>query len=83
MCILYARRFFLVFTLLLSISLASPLMPPSLLYFNSLFGAIAMTVVVRSMPGEWDRIVNFPEWRNSTFIALYLCTSFMGESEST
>eukprot|EP00904_Undaria_pinnatifida_P012188 jgi/Undpi1/809/HiC_scaffold_10.g04273.m1 len=50
----------------------------SLLYFNSLFGAIAMTVVVRSMPGEWDRIVNFPEWRNSTFIALYLCTSFMG-----
>lgn len=55
-------------------------MPLSLLYFNSLFGAIAMTVVVRTMPGEWDRIVNFQGWRDPTFIALYLCTSFMGES---
>ncbi|CAM9422346.1 unnamed protein product [Laminaria digitata] len=50
----------------------------SLLYFNSLFGAVSMTLVVRAMPGEWDRVVNFQGWRNSTFIGLYLCTSFMG-----
>lgn len=58
-----------------------PAMPLSLLYFNSLFGAIAMSFVVRTMPGEWNSIVNFQGWRNSTFIALYLCTSFMGERE--
>ncbi|CAM9814497.1 unnamed protein product, partial [Hapterophycus canaliculatus] len=50
----------------------------SLLFFNSLFGAIVMTLVVLSMPGESARIVEFPGWRDRTFIGLYICTSFMG-----
>eukprot|EP00752_Nemacystus_decipiens_P007301 g6532.t1 len=50
----------------------------SLLFFNSLFGAIAMTMIVLIKPGETERIVEFGGWRDSGFICLYLCTSFMG-----
>ncbi|CAM9172120.1 unnamed protein product [Ectocarpus sp. 6 AP-2014] len=50
----------------------------SLLYFNSLFGAIIMTLVVFIMPGETESIVEFPGWRDPAFIGLYICTSFMG-----
>ncbi|CAM9834973.1 unnamed protein product [Ascophyllum nodosum] len=52
----------------------------SLLYFNSLFGATMMTMVLLRMPDETRKIVEFDGWRNPTFIALYICTSFMAGS---
>lgn len=39
-----------------------------------------MTLVVLCLPGESQKIVEFKGWRDPTFIALYLCTSFMGKS---
>ena len=53
----------------------------SLLYFNSLFGATMMTMVLLRMPDETRKIVEFDGWRNPTFIALYICTSFMGKMQ--
>eukprot|EP00903_Cladosiphon_okamuranus_P008976 g8587.t1 len=50
----------------------------SLLFFNSLFGAIFMTMFILIKPGETEKIVEFGGWRDPTFIGLYLCTSFMG-----
>lgn len=50
----------------------------SLLYYNSLFGAVAMSLAVLIIPGESERIVEFRGWEDPTFIGLYMGTSFMG-----
>ena len=53
----------------------------SLLYFNSLFGATIMIMVLLRMPDETRKIVEFDGWQDPTFIALYICTSFMGKMQ--
>lgn len=75
----HCRLFRAPFSLRVStVCFASPA-STSLLYFNSLFGATVVTLVVLSLPGESERIVAFPGWRDPMFIFLYFCTSFLGE----
>ena len=53
----------------------------SLLYFNSLFGATIMTMSLLRTPYEIRKFVEFDGWRDPMFIALYICTLFMGKMQ--
>lgn len=50
----------------------------TVLYLNSLLSAIGVSIIIIMVPGEIDRVKNFPLWSNTSFVTYLVFASLMG-----
>ena len=50
----------------------------TVLYLNSLLSAIGVSIVIMLVPGEVERVTNFPLWTETSFVTYIIFASLMG-----
>ena len=50
----------------------------TVLYLNSLLSAVGVLALLLAVPGEVDRVRNFPLWSDASFVVYFAFASLMG-----